>query len=74
MQNLKKLKATLDKIYDFGKLPRGITLCDCYILADIYNALVRRERLEFIQQSIHDLLVKCGLNVEQRGIGWVVSV
>lgn len=70
---MKKLRKILDNIQDTGKLPRGITPCDCYILADIYNALVRREKPEFIQQSIHDLLVKCGLNVEQRGIGWTVS-
>lgn len=70
---MKKLRQILDNIQDTGKLPRGITLCDCYILADIYNALVRREKPEFIQQSIHDLLVKCGLNVEQRGIGWTAS-
>lgn len=68
-----KLRKILDNIQDTGKLPRGITPCDCYILADIYNALVRREKPEFIQKSIHDLLVKCGLNVEQRGIGWCVS-
>lgn len=70
---MKKLRQILDNIQDTGKLPRGITPCDCYILADIYNALVRREKPEFIQKSIHDLLVKCGLNVEQRGIGWCVS-
>lgn len=70
---MKKLRQILENAQDTGKLPRGITPCDCYILADIYNTLVRREKPEFIQQSIHDLLVKCGLNVEQRGIGWVVS-
>ena len=70
---MKKLRQILDNIQDTGKLPREITLCDCYILADIYNALVRRDKPEFIQQSIHDLLVKCGLNVQPRGIGWVVS-
>ena len=70
---MKKFRQILDNFQDTGKLPRGITPCDCYILADIYNALVRREKPEFIQQSIHDCLVKCGLNVQPRGIGWVVS-
>ena len=83
---MKKLRAIIEKAYDFGKLPKGITPYMMGRLVDIYNALARKEEVEFIesgindllagretgfiQKEINDLLGKCGIKTREFGIGW----
>ena len=71
---MKKLKKMLDAWAD-GKQVRGVqvSLADIYMLMDIYNALCRKERFEFINGNAKSVLDKCGISVKERGIGWVVN-
>ena len=66
-----KLKAILEKIYTTGDLPRNITPYMADVLVDIYNALVSGKRPTFVEQGIRDLLVSCGITVEQNEVGYI---
>lgn len=67
---MKKLKDLLENVYINGKLPRGCTLAETQHLVDIYNKLVNKESAGFIEQSVYNVLVKCGIKVKPEGIGW----
>lgn len=66
---MEKLRKWLEAWYS-GKTVRGIiiTPVDIYQLADIYEG----KQTEFISQTIHDVLEKCGIKIREKGIGWVI--
>lgn len=67
---MEKLRKIVDKIYD-GKLPKGFTPYLADRLSYIYSELAHYRTAEFIASEIYDLLIKCKIKVEPRGIGWV---
>lgn len=71
---MKQLHKYLCIWFDGGSV-RGlrVTPCEIYILCDIYNAIIRKEKPEFIQQDIKDVLDKCGIKTVSSGIGWRVA-
>ena len=38
----------------------------------IYNAIVRKEKPEFINGKVKEILDKCGIKIVEEGIGWRV--
>lgn len=72
---MKKLKSYIEKWID-GQTVRGIsvTLRDIYECIDIYNALVRKEKPEFINGNVKKILDKCGIKTIEKGIGWKAEV
>ena len=71
---MKKLKSYLMKWMD-GQKVRGInvSLYDVQECVRIYNAMVRKEKPEFINGKVKEILDKCGIKTVVEGIGWRVE-
>ena len=70
---MKKLKEYIMKWLD-GKKIKGIELSqyDIYSCIDVYNAIVRKEKPEFINGKVKEVLDKCGIKTVTCGVGWKV--
>ena len=70
---MKKLKSYLMKWMD-GQKVRGInvSLYDVQECVRIYNAMVRKEKPEFINGKVKEILDKCNIKTVTEGIGWRV--
>ena len=70
---MKKLKSIIEQLIE-GKKVRGfnLSLSDIYMLIDIYNAKVRKEKIEFINGNCKEVLDKCNIKTKVKGIGWEV--
>ena len=71
---MKKLKSYLMKWMD-GQKVRGInvSLYDIQECVRIYNAMVRKEKPEFINGKVKEILDKCGIKTVVEGIGWRIT-
>ena len=71
---MKKLKSYLMKWMD-GQNVRGInvSLYDIQECVRIYNAMVRKEKPEFINGKVKEILDKCNIKTVTEGIGWRVA-
>ena len=71
---MKKLKSYLMKWMD-GQKVRGInvSLYDVQECVRIYNAMIRKEKPEFITGKVKEILDKCGIKTVTEGIGWRVA-
>ena len=71
---MKKLKSYLMKWMD-GQKVRGInvSLYDIQECIRIYNAMVRKEKPEFINGKVKEILDKCGIKTVVEGIGWRIA-
>ena len=71
---MKKLKSYLMKWMD-GQKVRGInvSLYDVQECVRIYNAMVRKEKPEFINGKVKEILDKCEIKTVTEGIGWRVA-
>ena len=71
---MKKLKSYLMKWMD-GQKVRGInvSLYDIQECVRIYNAMVRKEKPEFINGKVKEILDKCGIKTVVDGIGWRIE-
>ena len=71
---MKKLKSYLMKWMD-GQKVRGInvSLYDIQECVRIYNAMVRKEKPEFINGKVKEILDKCKIKTVEKGIGWRVA-
>ena len=71
---MKKLKSYLMKWMD-GQKVRGInvSLYDIQECVRIYNAMVRKEKPEFINGKVKEILDKCGIKTVVEGIGWRIE-
>ena len=71
---MKKLKSYLMKWMD-GQKVRGInvSLYDIQERVRIYNAMVRKEKPEFINGKVKEILDKCGIKTVVEGIGWRIA-
>ena len=72
---MNRLKSYIEKWIN-GEKVRGIsvTLLDIHECIDIYNALVRKENSEFINENVKKILNKCGIKTIEKGIGWIAEV
>ena len=71
---MKKLKSYLEKWMD-GQNVRGInvSLYDIQECVRIYNAIIRKEKPEFINGKVKEILDKCNIKTVTEGIGWRVA-
>ena len=71
---MKKLRTYLTKWID-GQKVRGInvSLYDVQECVRIYNAMVRKEKPEFINGKVKEILDKCNIKTVEEGIGWRVA-
>ena len=71
---MKKLKSYLEKWIN-GEKVRGInvSLYDIQECVRIYNAMVRKEKPEFINGKVKEILDKCGIKTVVEGIGWRIA-
>ena len=71
---MKKLREYLIKWTD-GQKVRGInaTPYDVEECIRVYNAIVRKEKPEFINGKVKEILDKCGIETVEKGIGWRVA-
>ena len=70
---MNKLKSYLEKWTD-GQRVKGInvSLYDVEECIRVYNALVRKEKPEFINGKVKEILDKCKIKTVEKGIGWRV--
>ena len=70
---MKQLRKYLETWVNGGHI-RGITITSAvfYQLVDVYNAICREEKPEFIMQDVKDILDKCRIKTVEKGIGWKV--
>ena len=71
---MKKLREYLMKWMDRQKV-RGINVSayDIQECVRIYNAMVRKEKPEFINGKVKEILDKCKIETVEEGIGWRVA-
>lgn len=71
---MKKLREYLMKWMDGQKI-RGINVSsyDIQECVRIYNAMVRKEKPEFINGKVKEILDKCKIETVEEGIGWRVA-
>lgn len=72
--NMKQLREYIEQWLD-GKKVKGIkvTPCDIQECVIIYNAMVRKEKPEFINGKIKKILDRCEIETVEVGIGWKVA-
>ena len=71
---MKNLYRWLQTWFD-GKEVRGIKnipLQTRYEIANIYNAIVRGEQPEFINEKCKEILDKAGIKTVEYGVGWKI--
>ena len=71
---MKRLKESIEKWLD-GQKVRGIqvSLLDIKECIRVYNAIVRKEKPEFINGKVKEILDKCKIKTVVEGIGWRVA-
>ena len=71
---MKKLREYLIKWTD-GQKVRGISVTpyDVEECIRVYNAMVRKEKPEFINGKVKEILDKCGIKTVVEGIGWRIA-
>ena len=71
---MKKLREYIIKWTD-GQKVRGInvSLYDVEGCIRVYNAIVRKEKPEFINGKVKEILDKCNIKTATKGIGWRVA-
>ena len=71
---MKNLKSYLEK-WIAGENVRwiNVSLYDIQECVRIYNAIVRKEKPEFINGKVKEILDKCNIKTVTEGIGWRVA-
>ena len=71
---MKKLREYLIKWTD-GQKVRGISVTpyDVEECIRVYNAIVRKEKPEFSNEKVKEILDKCKIKTVVEGIGWRVA-
>ena len=71
---MKKLKSYITKWLN-GEKVRGIdaSLYDIECCINVYNGIVRKEKPEFINGKVKDILDKCDIKTIACGIGWKIA-
>lgn len=71
---MKKFKMYIEKWLN-GEKVRGfdVSLYDIECCMNIYNAITRKEKPEFINSRVKEILDKCNIKTVENGIGWKVA-
>ena len=68
---MRELKQIIDKTYNEGKLPYGLTPMEFCVLEYLYTSLTEKHQFEFTQSAILPILNRCKIKYKTRGIGWI---
>lgn len=70
---MKKFREYIERWID-GRKIGGLTVspCDIQECVRVYNAIVRKEKPEFINGKVKEILDKCKIKTAVEGIGWKV--
>ena len=71
---MKKFRGYIEKWLN-GEKGRGIevSLYDIYSCIDVYNSIARKEKPEFINGKVKEILDKCNIKTVEHGIGWKIA-
>lgn len=71
---MKKFRNYIEKWLN-GEKVNGInvSLNDIHECIDIYNGIARKEKPEFINGKVKEILDKCNIKTVEHGIGWKVA-
>lgn len=71
---MKKFKSYLEKWIN-GENVKGIkvSLYDIECCVNVYNRIVRKEKPEFINRKVKEILDKCNIKSIDYGIGWKIA-
>ena len=71
---MKRFKGYIEKWLN-GEKVKGIevSLYDIYSCIDVYNGIVRKEKPEFINGKVKEILDKCNIKTVKHGIGWKIA-
>lgn len=71
---MKKLREWIERWSNGGHV-RGVTITSAvfYELVEIYNAICRGEKPEFIMQDVKNILDRCNIKTVEHGIGWKIA-
>lgn len=71
---MEKLREWIVKWLD-GQKVKGISvsLYDIKCIVIVYNDIVTGKKPEFINGKVKEILDKCGIQTEVKGIGWIVK-
>ena len=71
---MKRLKEYIEKWLDGQKvIGIQVSLLDIRECVRIYNAMVRKEKPEFINGKVKEILDKCKIKTVEEGIGWRIA-
>ena len=70
---MRKFRSYIEKLIR-GERIKGVamSLYDIYKCIDIYNAIIQKEKPEFINKKVKEILDKCEIKTVEKGIGWRV--
>lgn len=71
---MQKLKSYIEKWLN-GEKVKGIVVSvyDIRLLVDIYNAITKNQKPEFINGNVKQILDKCNIETVECGIGWKIA-
>lgn len=71
---MKKFRTYIEKWVN-GEKVKGIdvSLYDIGCCIDVYNSIVKKEKTEFINGKVKEILDKCKIKTIECGIGWKVA-
>lgn len=71
---MKKFRKYIETWLDGGDVKGiNVTLYDIQECIYVYNAIVRKEKPEFVDGKVKEILDKCGIKTVTCGIGWKVA-
>ena len=71
---MKKFKGYIEKWLNGEKVKDiNVSLYDIDCCIKVYNGIARKEKPEFINGKVKEILDKCNIKTVEHGIGWKIS-
>ena len=71
---MKKFKCYIEKWLNGEKVKNiNVSLYDIDCCIKVYNGIARKEKPEFINGKVKEILDKCNIKTVEHGIGWKIA-
>ena len=71
---MKKFKGYIEKWLNGEKVKNiNVSLYDINCCIKVYNGIARKEKPEFINGKVKEILDKCNIKTVEHGIGWKIA-
>lgn len=71
---MKKFKGYIEKWLNGEKVKNiNVSLYDIDCCIKVYNGIARKEKPEFINGKVKEILDKCNIKTVEHGIGWKIA-